>query len=580
MLNRIFSKPTSSLDQVLEQTIDAVISIDEKNNITFFNKAAEALWGYAKSEVIGKNVKMLVPQEIQSQHDDYVNNNRATGIDKIVGSSRDIQIPTKSGHLIWCNLALSKVNLHNEIIYTAFVKDITEQKEALDRIDQTLEQCIDAVITIDENNKILFCNGAAEKLWAIDRQEVLGKNVKMLLPQAIQSQRDERVNVNRRTGQDKIVGRSRDVEIEAFDGRHLWVNLSLSKVCLGEKITYTAFIKDITQSKLQQQEFELLSLIANKTDNSVIITDDQGRVEYVNPGFTKLTGYEFAKIKGKKPGDLLQGQHTDPDTKQKISQRLKNRESFYDEMLNYDSSGDAYWISLAINPVFDDQGKLSKFISIQANIDDTKKRALENDIRLNAINQSNILIEFSSEGSTVLANPLAMEAFEEASFENFITSVPNLKNFLPIEAWDKIIRGEFHSADIDFSTAKKTVRLSAVIYPVIDAENNLSKVFLYGVDVSERNKVIAQTYEAMTQVLDRIGSIIETINAISNQTNLLALNAAIESARAGEAGRGFAVVADEVRNLAKRTTESAFEISSLIEETKSHVDSLSEFMNK
>jgi len=580
LLNRLFFNPASSLDQVLEQAIDAVVSIDEHNNITFYNKAAEALWGYSKSEVMGRNVKMLVPREIQAQHDQFVNTNRSTGVDKIVGSSRDIQVPTKSGRLVWCNLALSKVKLQSKIIYTAFVKDITEQKEALDRIDQTLEQCIDAVITINENNEILFFNAAAEKLWGIGRKDVLGKNVKMLVPQIIQSQHDEFVNANRRTGHDKIVGTSRDVEIETFDGRNLWANLSLSKVRLDKKILYTAFVKDITESKIQRQEFELLSLVANKTDNSVIITDEHGRVEYVNPGFTKLTGYEFADIKGKKPGDLLQGKHTDPETKQKISQRLKNREAFYDEILNYDSRGDAYWISLAINPVFDDQGKLSKFISIQANIDDTKKRALENDIRLNAINQSNILIEFSAEGGCVLANPLAMEAFEETSFKGFVDNLANLKSYLPNEAWDKFGRGESYTADIDFNTAKKSVRLSAAIYPVIDAEGTLSKILLYGSDVSERNTVIARTYEAMTQVLDRIGSIIETINAISDQTNLLALNAAIESARAGEAGRGFAVVADEVRNLAKRTTESAFEISSLIDETKSHVDSLSEFMNK
>jgi methyl-accepting chemotaxis protein len=84
----------------------------------------------------------------------------------------------------------------------------------------------------------------------------------------------------------------------------------------------------------------------------------------------------------------------------------------------------------------------------------------------------------------------------------------------------------------------------------------------------------------MSEVMERIASIIQTINNISNQTNLLALNAAIESARAGEAGRGFAVVADEVRNLAQSTTQSADEIGQLIVETEQHVDNLAQHLGK
>ncbi len=582
ILSFLSNKNKNSQLQALDQAIDAVVTINEKNIVTYYNKAAEKLWGYNIDEVIGKNVKMLVPQAIQSNHDELVNANRTTGEDKIVGTSRDVLIETKEGSHTWCNLSLSKVKIGDKITYTAFVKDISKEKENADIIDQTLEQCIDGVITIDENNNILFFNKAAEKLWGCKREDVVGKNVKMLVPQAIQSNHDNLVNSNRTTGVDKIVGTSRDVEVETLDGRKIWANLSLSKVKLEGKILYTAFVKDITAEKLQREEFSLLSLVANKTDNSVVITDANGFIEYVNPGFNKLTGYVLEDVIGKKPGAVLQGDHTDPETRERITKNLKERKPFYDEILNYDKDGNPYWISLAINPVFNDKGELDKFISIQANIDDTKKEALENDVRLKAISQSNIVIEWSPQGEITLANPLSLEVFNAENFDGLKSSIPDLKSILNNEQWNTLNKGQFVNTDIAISkrNSDQSIKLSVAITPVLDVEGHLNKILMYGSDISERNAVIEQTHDAMSQVLERIGSIIQTINGISDQTNLLALNAAIESARAGEAGRGFAVVADEVRNLAQSTTESALEISSLIDETKNHVDKLSDYMTQ
>ena len=129
----------------LENAIDAVVIIDEKNNVVFFNKAAELLWGYASSEVIGRNVKMLVPAAHQPVHDQYVNANRTTGRDKIVGSSRDLKLYRHDGAEVSVSLALSKMPVGNSWAYAAFVRNIDAEYDALDQLLDQVKISSDAV---------------------------------------------------------------------------------------------------------------------------------------------------------------------------------------------------------------------------------------------------------------------------------------------------------------------------------------------------------------------------------------------------------------------------------------------------
>ncbi|SPJ25784.1 methyl-accepting chemotaxis protein [Palleronia abyssalis] len=129
--------PRSLLISALDQAIDAVVMIDTKNAVTYFNESAEKLWGYRREEVLGNNVAMLVPHEHRANHDALVEANRATGVDKIVGTSRDVHVPRKDGTTVPVSLALSKMRVGNSWAYAAFVRDmskeIAKRHEMLDR---------------------------------------------------------------------------------------------------------------------------------------------------------------------------------------------------------------------------------------------------------------------------------------------------------------------------------------------------------------------------------------------------------------------------------------------------------------
>ena len=569
----------SDYQQVLDQAIDGVVTIDQDNNVTFFNKAAEQLWGVKSEDVIGRNVRMLVPRAIQSQHDSLVNANRTSGIDKIVGTSRDIEVERPDGKTFWANLSLSKVQLPDGAIhYTAFVKDITAERTARDTIQQTLEQALDAVVTIDENNNVTCFNAAAEALWGYDRKEVLGQNVKMLVPAAIQPQHDNLVNRNRNTGEDRIVGSSREVEIHRKDGEVLWGNLSLSRVELddGRKL-YTAFVKDVTDEVRQREEFKTLSLVANGTTNSVVITNAKGLIEYVNPGFEKMTGYTAEEVLGKKPGSILQGPHTNAATVAEIRQRLGERKPFYDEILNYRKNGEYYWISLAISPIFDDEGNIERFISIQADITETKLAAVETDVKLQAIGSTMAVVEWPSDGSEPSVNSFLATRMEMHA------SVARLDEYLSADQIDAL-QTEVVSATIRWSLGNgEHIPLDAIFTVARDIEGNVTKTIMCGVDATKRREAIIQTQEAMNDVLalgEEITNGVSIIDDIAAQTNLLALNATIEAARAGESGRGFAVVASEVKQLAGRSASSAQAISQVVEKNQATIQELNDSLQQ
>ncbi len=245
-------------EQILTQALDGVVTINRDNIVTFFNPAAERLWGYTAKEVLGKNVKMLVPAEIQPGHDNLVNANRKTGVNKIVGTHREVEITHKSGRKFAASLSLSKVDIDGEIGYTAFTRDIEAEKEAKEVINQTLAQALDAVVSIDENNIITLYNAAAVKLWGYKASEVIGENVKMLVPIDLQAGHDDLVNANRTTGDNKIVGTHREVPIFRKDGSKKWGMLALSKVEVGNKIMYTAFLRDVTAEVEQRIEMQAI----------------------------------------------------------------------------------------------------------------------------------------------------------------------------------------------------------------------------------------------------------------------------------------------------------------------------------
>ena len=333
--------------------------------------------------------------------------------------------------------------------------------------------------------------------------------------------------------------------------------------------------EDVSAEIATRDRVEYLALLADRTDTSVVVCDRNGHIEYVNQGFTTLTGYSPEEVVGKAPGKVLQGPGSCPTTRDRISQKLRAGKRANEHILNYRKDGTPYWISIDINPVLGPDGRIERFVSVQADVTDSKADVLQFQTRMAAIEASTAVVEWGIGGGGIGG---ALRANEEARrlLATRGDAMPGLSELLESSEIAGLLRGQSVSREIRVTRGDREICLVANVLPLADFAGNLERVVMYANDATERQNAVARADALIQTVLDQIASFAREIDEVTAQTRMLSFNATIEAARAGDAGRGFAVVADEVRALASRTGTSTNQIGALVKDTRRRIAGLSE----
>jgi PAS domain S-box-containing protein len=121
-----------------------------------------------------------------------------------------------------------------------------------------------------------------------------------------------------------------------------------------------------------------LELVAQNTSNMVVVTNGNREIEWVNPAYTKVTGWSLEEVRGKNPKTFLHGPRTSLTAASRLGAQLRKGQAVTDfEMLNYKKSGEPYWVSLNIQPVANDAGEITQFVAIESDI--TQRKRAEQD---------------------------------------------------------------------------------------------------------------------------------------------------------------------------------------------------------
>ncbi|MCW8885918.1 MAG: PAS domain S-box protein, partial [Motiliproteus sp.] len=244
---------------------------------------------------------------------------------------------------------------------------------------RVLENIQMAAVTLNRYGRITFCNDYFVKLIGFSRTELLNEEWKTLWPDTSRSQRDyDRFLEDLANHQLPETG---EEEIFTKDGRQLLLswNNTYSLDTHDKVVSVTLLGRDITLQRDIEEQLVKLSQAVEQSPNTVMITNARGDIEYVNPKFSKLTGYQPEEVIGCKPSILKSG-HTSPDEYTRMWSDISQGKTWHGILKNVKKNGDFYWEKTTISPILDTQNHIRHFLSVKEDI--TEKVKLERDIAL------------------------------------------------------------------------------------------------------------------------------------------------------------------------------------------------------
>jgi PAS domain S-box-containing protein len=255
---------------IIESSEDAILSKGLDGIITSWNPAAHKLFGYSAQEAIGQPMSILIPLARASE-DAQILARIARG--EFVEHFETVRI-RKDGTPIEVSLRISPIRGSDGTVIGAskILRDISarQQAEAALRksaqlVKSIVETVVDGIITIDKRGTIQSFNNAAERLFGYSKDEVMGVNVKCLMPEPYAAEHDGYLDHYNETRKPRVIGIGREVVGQRKDGSTFPMDLAVSEMQLPEQTLFVGIVRDITERKrVEQMKIEFVSTVSHE----------------------------------------------------------------------------------------------------------------------------------------------------------------------------------------------------------------------------------------------------------------------------------------------------------------------------
>nr|WP_314839073.1 PAS domain S-box protein [uncultured Flavobacterium sp.] len=448
---------------------NGIVFTKPNGKIFWCNDAYTTYTGYSKDEIIGKTpVKIGRTSDIDDEQLDIMVSSFYNGFPFDV----ELKHGRKDGSSFWVKAKGQPIlDANGEVTqFFAMIEDISLKK----RYDESLQiekekyRGIIAnmnlgLLEVDLDNNITMANHGFTTMSGYTQQELIGNNAIEIFVN------ENGKNVLKTKDKLRSDGLTDSYELQVYDKNkkeRIWLISGAPNYDLqGNLIGSIGIHLDITDQKNQEQQLYLLSLIAEKNLNSVIIADRMGRIEWANASFLRMSGYSKDEIIGQRPGALLQGPESNPEVILYLRNQIKKGLPFNCEIINYSKNKEKYWVRIQGQALYDKAGKILKYFAIEEDVTAQKELESQKENLLSDLAKTNKELEdYAQIVSHDLKSPLRsinslITWIKEENVDRF--DAPTQKYFSliehKVEKMDHLIEGILTYSKIDKEAVKSEI---------------------------------------------------------------------------------------------------------------------------